>query len=158
MVKMRFVYPLVLYFFDISSCILKPYIEPHFGLVSDSSGRDPEFDALLQARWYEYLAEGYLKVTESRMAASGSKNETRVNEPVQLYLAHRRLARAHLEIDIYTRLLQKGLGPSLKKRTSLNFVYMNYLENSLQVLTILQMNLSLEAGFLQSRWKSHPYS
>lgn len=157
MVKMRFVCSL-LFFCYFSSCILKPYIEPHFGLVSDSSGRDPDFDALVQARWYEYLAEGYLKITESKMAASGSKNETRVNEPVQLYLAHRRLARAQLEITIYSRLLQKELGPSLQKRTLLNFVYINHLENSLQVLRTSRMSLFLEVGFLQSRWRSHPYS
>lgn len=110
-----------------NSCVYKPYIEPHFGLLSDSNGRDPDFDSLVLARWYEYLAEGYLKVTESKMAASGSKdNETRVNEPVQLYLAYRRLARAKLEIRIYTRLLKSELGPSLQKRT-FNSVYMDVL-------------------------------
>lgn len=65
--------------------------------------------------------------SESKMAASGSKdNETRVNEPVQLYLAYRRLARAKLEIRIYTRLLKSELGPSLQKRT-FNSVYMDVL-------------------------------
>lgn len=99
-----------------NSCILKPHIiEPHFGLASDSKGRDPDFDELIQARWYEYLAEGYLKTTESKMAGSSS-DETRVNEPVQLYLAHRRVARAKLELRIYNRLLQRELGPSLRER------------------------------------------
>lgn len=57
------------------------------------------------------------------MAAGSSKaKETRINEPVQLYLAHRRLARAQLEIQIYTRLLQKELGPSLEKRTLFSLV------------------------------------
>lgn len=61
------------------------------------------------------------------MAAGSSKaKETRINEPVQLYLAHRRLARAQLEIQIYTRLLQKELGPSLEKRTLFSLVYINY--------------------------------
>lgn len=106
-----------------NSYVLKPHIiEPHFGLASDSRGRDPDFDELILARWYEYLAEGYLKTTESKMAGSSS-DETRVNEPVQLYLAHRRVARAKLELRIYTRLLRNELGPLLQKRM-LNFVCM----------------------------------
>lgn len=102
----------------------KPHIEPHFGLGSDSRGRDPDFDELILARWYEYLAEGYLKTTESKMAGSSSNaTETRVNEPVQLYLAHRRVARAKLELRIYTRLLRRELGPLLRERKLLNFLY-----------------------------------
>lgn len=98
--------------------IYKAYIEPHFVKVSDlGPGRDPDFDALVQARWHEYLAEGYLKTTGSKMSASGVKlDETRVNTPVQLYLAYRRLARAQLETKIYDRLLQNELDPLLRQR------------------------------------------
>lgn len=100
---------------------LQPYIEPHFVQSPDSSGRDPDFDDLVQARWYEYLAEGYLKTTGSTAITARSTgsmtNDTRVNTPVQLYLAYRRLARAQLELKIYSRLLKRELGPGLRKRT-----------------------------------------
>lgn len=141
----------VLFFFakTVNSCIHKPYIEQHFGLASDSSGRDPDFDALVQARWYEYLAEGYLKTMEIKMAASGSKaNETRINEPVQLYLADRRLARAKLEIKIYTRLLKRELGPLLRERMSLNFVCMGVLFRELSPGFEVITEQSLPAGGL----------
>lgn len=104
----------------LNSFITKPYIEPHFVKVSNLPlGRDPDFDALVQARWYEYLAEGYLKATGSKAAASRSATVSEtvlVNTPVQLYLAYRRLARAELETHIYTKLLKKELGPSLRER------------------------------------------
>lgn len=105
-----------LYYDVFNSCIYKAYIEPHFLKVSDSPGRDPDFDALVQARWYEYLAEGYLKSTGSKMSAMSAKaEETRINTPVQLYLAYRRLERAQLETKIYDRLLKKELNPLLRQ-------------------------------------------
>lgn len=86
-------------------------------------GRDPDFDELVKARWYEYLAEGYLKHTGNKMAATSSKSvmeETCVNTPVQLYLAYRRLARARLELKIYTKMLRRELAPALETRTLLH--------------------------------------
>lgn len=38
--------------------------------------------------------------------ASASEDETRANTPVQLFLAHKRLTRARLEIEVYTKLLK----------------------------------------------------
>lgn len=98
----------------------QPYIEPHFVELSlETPGRDPDFDKLVEARWYEYLAEGYLRSTGSKLTAVGgsSSNVNRINTPVQLYLARRRLARAHLEIKIYTALLQRGASAALEERT-----------------------------------------
>lgn len=38
-----------------------------------------------------------------------------VNTPVQLYLAHRRLARAQLEINVYSKLLGEDIGKALRE-------------------------------------------
>lgn len=105
----------------------QPYIEPHFvELTSEHPGRDPDFDALVEARWCEYLAEGYLRSTGSKLTAIGfGADETRVNTPVQLYLAHSRLARAQLEIKIYTKLLERGSGASLNQCMSFVSVWYN---------------------------------
>lgn len=97
----------------------QPYIEPHFvELTLETPGRDPDFDKLVEARWYEYLAEGYLRSTGSKLTAAGGSlpNVTHINTPVQLYLARRRLARAQLEIKIYTDLLRRGASAALEER------------------------------------------
>lgn len=123
----------------LNSCITKPYIEPHFVKASNLPlGRDPDFDALVQARWYEYLAEGYLKATGSKAAASSSTavgGTVCVNTPVQLYLAYRRLARAELETHIYSKLLTKELGPALRRRMlSHLFAYTMITHRNIQTL------------------------
>lgn len=58
-----------------------------------------------------------MRSTGSKLTANGSgADETRIDTPVQLYLAHSRLVRAQLEIKIYTKLLERGSGASFKER------------------------------------------
>lgn len=73
---------------------------------------DLDYNALVEARWYEHLAEHYLKNSGFNLNRAGS--ELLVNTPVQLYLAHSRLARAQLEIGIYSKLLEQDIGQSLR--------------------------------------------
>jgi hypothetical protein len=92
-----------------NSCLSSQlYIEPHFV----ATGVDTDYDALVEARWYEHLAEHYLKNSESDLNRAGSG--LMVNTPVQLFLAHSRLARAQLEIRIYSGLLEQEIGKSLR--------------------------------------------
>lgn len=99
-----------LYFKMLNSQLFsQPYIEPHFL----ETGVDPDYEALVEARWYEHLAEHYLKNSGSNLDRAGSA--LLVNTPVQLYLAHSRLARAQLEIGIYSKLLEQDVGRSLRR-------------------------------------------
>lgn len=90
--------------------VFQPYIEPH---SSGEAGLDADYDALVEARWHEHLAEHHLMDSGDDLHRHGSKNL--VNTPIQLYLAHSRLARAQLEIGIYSKLLEQEIGQSLRK-------------------------------------------
>lgn len=79
------------------------------------TGKDPDYNALLEARWLECVAENYLKITGIGLKRAGS--EIRMNTPAQLYLAHCRLARARVEISIYSKLLDQGKGKSFRQGT-----------------------------------------
>lgn len=84
---------------------LQPYIEPHFN-ESTTPSRDIDFYALITARWSEYRAERYLQSSGHTVSSNLPAPETRVNTPVQLFLAYSRIARARLEIRVYSELLE----------------------------------------------------
>lgn len=89
--------------------IFQPHIEPHFSVTE----RDPDYDRLVEARWYEHVAEHYL--VNSGIDLSLARSEPLVNTPVQLYLAYNRLCRAQLEVSIYSKVLEQEIGQSLQK-------------------------------------------
>lgn len=82
----------------------QPYIEPHFN-ESTSPSTDGDFYALVAARWSEYRAERYLQSSGHTVSSNLPTPETRVNTPVQLFLAYSRIARARVEIRVYSELL-----------------------------------------------------
>lgn len=91
------------------TAVSQPFIEPHY---SQGTGLDADYKALVEARWQEHLAEHYLRNSGVDLRRAGSR--TLFNTPVQLYLAHSRLARAQLEISIYSKLLEQEIGQSLR--------------------------------------------
>lgn len=98
----------------LESDLLKPYIEPHYSATTNNSVTDADFLALIAARWSEYRAERYLQ--KSGDVTSNSDDETLANTPVQLFLAHKRVTRARLEIQVYSKLL-KTARPALLQGT-----------------------------------------
>lgn len=99
----------------ISPNVLQPYIEPHFPeLIGPST--DDAFYSLIAARWSEYRAERYLQSSGHNVSSKLQTPETRVNTPVQLFLAYSRVSRARLEIEVYGKLL-RGACPALLQGT-----------------------------------------
>lgn len=76
------------------------------------TGVERKFNAVLAARWSEYRAERYLQSLGSSLPTKTPPSDARVNTPIQLFLAHNRITRARLEIQLYTELL-KDARPAL---------------------------------------------
>lgn len=95
------------------------------------TGRDSDYDALVDARWHEHLAEHYLKNAGFDLDRAGSG--LLVNMPVQLYLAHRRLTCVQLEINVYSKLLGEETGKALREGAIKSF------PSSLIILIMLRL-------------------